>query len=377
MTTTTTELLEPETAAALILSAPLALEWRVAPEDTEQWHLWLDCERKWLASLERRSGAKNTARCYHRDVTDFFAAFAASRLMPWCVTPAHAEIWAEHLAAQNLATTTINRKIAALSSLYRYAAADYILPGQTPLWPHPNPFANRALRTKITPYGHAAYPTTAQIEALLAQINVATITGLRNMAIILGLFATTRRVSEWLHLRWHDIHTAADGSRYFTYRYKGGSTKRQTIPPAVWTTIQTYLQATNRWPPANDTDYIFIATTAAAKHFTNNGRPQLPADYNPANQPLSANYINRLLKTYGAAAGIPANRLHAHALRHAGARWRKDRGANVYQLRDILGHSSIAVTQIYTETVLDEPEDPFANTIADILPRQLKLLLKT
>ena len=98
--------------------------------------------------------------------------------------------------------------------------------------------------------------------------------------------------------------------------------------------------------------------------------------YDPATQPVGASYINALIKRYGTAAGIPEEKLHAHALRHAGARHRRQAGADVWSLQATLGHASIAITQRYTENVLDEPEDAYADTIGAILPKQLKLLLK-
>jgi len=91
---------------------------------------------------------------------------------------------------------------------------------------------------------------------------------------------------------------------------------------------------------------------------------------------VGASYINQLIKRYGAAAGIPEEKLHAHALRHAGARARRKAGADVWDLQATLGHASIAITQRYTEDVLDEPEDAYADTVAAVLPKQLKLLLR-
>lgn len=360
--------------------ASLAPTWDVAPEDRERYDRWLRCQFDWLNALERRSGAQNTRRAYERDVLDFFAAYSDARLMPWQVTSLHAESWVQALHARGLSDATVNRKIAALSSLYRYAATDaiYTRPdgNREALWPWPNPFAGRTLRTKVSPYARAVYPSSAQVTALLAQIDVTTLTGLRNMAILLGLFATTRRVTEWIRLRGRDIHEDAQGGRWFSYRYKGGDIKRQAIPADVWRTIETYLRADGRWPLPPD-DYIFRSTSPAGRRFRRaDGRDHTRPAYDPDRQPISASYVNQLLRRYGLAAGIPPERLHAHALRHAGARWRKDHGASVWDLKDTLGHASIAITQVYTDVALDEPADAFGDTIGQMLPRQLKLLLK-
>lgn len=379
---TTTITLDDRTE--LILAGPDAetslITWSIAPEDRERYDRWLKCQFDWLNALERKSGARNTRRAYERDVLDFFGTYANQRLMPWQVTPAQAETWVQILAGRGLAETTINRKVAALSSLYRYASVEAIYINsdgtRTALWPWPNPFGSRSLRTKVSPYARAVYPSSNQVVALLAQIDIKTITGLRNMAILAGLFATTRRVTEWISLRGRDIHEDAQGGHWFEYRYKGGAIKRQAIPADIWRAIVLYLQAEQRWPAKPD-EYIFQATSAAGSRIrTATGADHVRAAYDPDRQPISASYVNQLIRRYGKAAGIPAEKLHAHALRHAGARWRKDAGATVWELKDTLGHASIAITQVYTDTALDEPADQYGDAIGQILPRQLKLLFK-
>lgn len=379
---TTTITLDDRTE--LILAGPdtetSLITWSIAPEDRERYDRWLKCQFDWLNALERKSGARNTRRAYERDVLDFFGAYANQRLMPWQVTPSHAESWVQILAGRGLSESTINRKVAALSSLYRYASVEAVYIGSdgahAALWSWPNPFGSRSLRTRISPYARAVYPSSKQVEALLAQIDIKTITGLRNMAILAGLFATTRRVTEWISLRGRDIHEDAVGGHWFSYRYKGGAIKRQAIPGDIWRAIVIYLQAEKRWPIKPD-EYVFQATTASGSRIrTATGADHVRPAYDPDRQPISASYVNQLIRRYGFAAGIPAEKLHAHALRHAGARWRKDAGASVWELKDTLGHASIAITQVYTDTALDEPEDQYGDTIGQILPRQLKLLFK-
>ena len=370
-------------SALVIVDEPtteIMAPWSVAPEDRERYDRWLKCQFDWLNALERKSGLRNTRRAYEHDVLAFFGYYANAQIMPWKVTNSHAATWTQHLHARGLAESTVNRMVAALSSLYRYASTEAIYMtsnGPQALWPYPNPFGGRSLRTAIEPYARATYPNSAQVTNLLAAIDFTSITGLRNMAILAGLFATTRRVSEWINLRGRDIHDDANGGHWFDYRYKGGKNRRQTIPSDIWRIIEVYLRADDRaWPVADD-DYIFRSTSSAGSRIRNaDGTDHVRPNYDPHNQPLSASYVNQLMRRYGKMAGIPEAKLHAHALRHAGARWRKDQGADVWALKDILGHASIAITQVYTETALEEPEDKYGDTIGAVLPQQLKLLFK-
>jgi len=346
-----------------------------APGDESYAH-WAETQADWLRALERRSGSPHTRRAYERDVADFYACHPG--LLPWQVTPRHAEAWAQQLRARGLQPSTINRRIAALSSLYKYASTEALYPSQgggpRPLWPYPNPFASRTLRVKSGAPRGAAYPSAAQVTAVLSQVDPQSVTGLRNLAILAGMFATTRRVSEWLNLRTDDLREESGGI-WFAYRYKGGEPRRQAIPADIWRIIRAYLEAAGRWPiqlGEQPGEPIFQAHSDAGQRF----RRGSAGDGNAAAAPLSASYVAKLIRRYGKAAGIPPAKLHAHALRHAGARWRRDHGADVWQLKDTLGHRSLATTQIYTETVLSAPEDPFANTIGEILPLQLRFLLK-
>jgi len=359
---------------AILPAAGAELAWRIAPDEDKRLAIWLDCQRRWLNALERRSGGRNTRRAYERDVAQFFLAYQLEDLHPWQVSRVHVSGWVEALVEAGLAEATINRKLAALSSLYEYASTEYTLlnvgEGEVALWQWANPFRGKSLRYKTQPYGKAVYPSTDEFRRLLGGIDLTTVTGLRNCCILAGMFATTRRVTEWLSLRWSDIHDGPDGE-WFTYRYKGGDTRRQAIPADIWRLIELYLAQSGR-DHMQPTDYLFIAHSAAAGRL-----PGIAEDYDPGEQHISASYVNQILKRYGAAADIAEERLHAHALRHAGARYRKEKGADVFELKDLLGHKSIATTQIYSDAVLESPTDARGDQImADILPRQLKLLWK-
>jgi site-specific recombinase XerD len=371
---------------ALILAptaAPdLVTGWRVAPGDESALATWIKCRDAWLRAKQRKSGGQNTVNAYTNDWNDFFTFFRTWEgqtadgeptfgLMPWQVGRLHSEIWVSSLTERGLAPSTIVRKVAALSSFYNFAMIDYTIQvpfrGQQALWDHPNPFHVRDLpKTQHEPI----FPTSAEISAIFAQIDCKTITGLRNLAIIAGMFGTTRRVTEWLSLKWGDIQESSTG-HFFRYRYKGGEIKKQDMPRDLYTLIVRSLQAAKRWPLA-DEDYVFVALDDSAKQFGG-----LAADYDPAGQPLSESYAWALLQRYGSAAGIDKRKLHPHGLRHAGARYRrKALGADIEELQQILGHKQITTTMIYTHEVLDEPEDKYGDRIGDMLPRQYKLLFK-
>jgi len=349
----------------------------VAPEDQQALDVWVDCRDKWLDALQRKSkNWTNTRRAYACDWTQFFAFWRAQNLMPWQVASLHVETWISALYDRKLSDSTVNRKLAALSSFYNYATYRYVLMGpigEKALWEHPNPF-RRAERVRIDPYGKAIYPAAQQVADLLNQIKLTTSQGWRDLALLMGMFVTTRRVSEWCNLRWRDVHDADDGGKFFEYRYKGGKIKRQKMPTDLWRIIAKSLEVSGRLAGIQDDDYLFVATRDTATRFRDgSGRPTVGPDYDPAIQPISTHRVNDLMKKYGRRAGIPDDRLHAHALRHAGARARHKSGADILELREITGHASIAILQVYIQEVLEQPDDRLGDTVlAQVLPNQLK-----
>lgn len=368
-----------------------AVSFIIAPDDDKRFNIWQQARDAWLASIERQSrGGQNTRRAYTNDFNEFFRFFElwVSRdgdvgLKPWQVGGAHVELWIASLHDRGLADSTINRKLAALSSFYNYVSYKYTIPdrdGSRALWTQPNPFRVPD-RVKIEPYEKAVYPSPDDVLAILrtiaADTRISAVQKLRDLCLIGGLFYTTRRVSEWTTLTWGQIHETGEGT-WFNYRYKGGKLKKQAIPKPVWDLVKAYLDLDGRWGNLQPSDYIFLATvdTAGRFHRVDGRGGQVGSDYDRGQQPLSPHRVNDLLKKYGRRAGIADSLLHAHGLRHAGARARVADGADIHEMKDILGHANIAITQIYTDRVLVIPEDPLGDALAARLTAQLKLPLK-
>jgi integrase/recombinase XerD len=363
----------------------------IAPDDDKRFNVWQQARDSWLASIERKArGSKNTRRAYEHDWNEFFKFFELwvshegdVGLKPWQVGGAHVEMWIESLHDRGLAESTINRKLAALSSFYNFAGYKFTIAvpeGAKALWTQPNPFRIPD-RVQVEAYNRSVYPALDDVVAILrtiaADTRISAVQRLRDLCLIGGLFFTTRRVSEWTTLTWGQIHETGEGV-WFAYRYKGGKQKKQAIPKVVWEWVQAYLELDGRLGKLEPGDYIFLATvdTAGRFHRVDGRGGQVGTSYNRAQQPLSPHRVNDLLKKYGRKVGVADEQLHAHGLRHAGARARLADGAGIHELKDILGHGSIAITQIYTDRVLVTPEDARGDALAAKLTQQLKLPLK-
>lgn len=79
---------------------------------------------------------------------------------------------------------------------------------------------------------------------------------------------------------------------------------------------------------------------------------------NKNNEPLSRNYIFKRLKYLGGQARVKKSKVYPHSIRHLFAKqWLKTNGDNYLQLADILGHSSLETTRIYSRMNTDEMRD--------------------
>lgn len=357
----------------------------VQEDESVKWLAWEQATNAWLAAKRRRSGRRNTTRAYRCAVTQFFT-FARQAfdydVPPWEVTPLMAEEWARSLYDADRAPATVNLKLAALSSLYDYVQRRYTATGPDgriiSLWPadRANPF-DAVERARVDPYGRARFPTVDELKAVLASINTGCLTGKRDFALLYTFAVTCRRASELLELQWGDIQhdPLDDGNRIYRYhvRKKGkDQVRRAVLDRNCYRAICAYLEADGRLDPAADhypadDDYIFVALDPTRIRRL---RPDAPIE---ENKPLSNRFANEILKKYARRAGVDEAKAHLHGLRHAGARLRVQQqkeqrgGVDYIEIMHLLEHSSLAVTQIYSQQILEDPEDPGGRAAADAL----------
>jgi len=165
----------------------------------------------------------------------------------------------------------------------------------------------------------------------------------------------------------------ADGDIIFRYHYKGtpGKSRRAVLPKMCYQAICAYLVADGRDPETmQPEDYIFIALDPTR---ITRIRPDAPV---VENRPISNSQANSILQKYARRANVAVDKAHIHGLRHAGLRMRvqKDKaagkGVDYEKVQTIAGHGTLAVTQIYTNALLIDPEDSVGQQVAmDLMPK--------
>jgi integrase/recombinase XerC len=228
---------------------------------------------------------------------------------------------------QSYARATVARRLAAVRSWCRYMCRQSVLPS------NPSTGLRGPRQNKQLPH----FLSEADIARLLAAPPGDTPLGLRDRAILETLYSAGLRVSELTGLDVADLDLD-DGLA--TVRGKG---KRERIAllgaPAV--------AAVRQW---------LSARTAPQE-----GRPlgQGPALFlNKNGTRLTSRSVGRLLEKYLARAGLDP-RTSPHTLRHSFATHLLDNGADIRSVQELLGHRSLATTQIYTHVTTNKLRDSY------------------
>jgi integrase/recombinase XerD len=166
--------------------------------------------------------------------------------------------------------------------------------------------------------------TVEMIDKIVDCIDIQTSAGIRDRAIIELLYACGLRVSELLNLTTRDLYVEES-----MLRVLGKGSKERVVPIGKLATywLDNYIvNARSRFASDKTKDEIFL---------------------NQRGKKLSRMAIWGIIKKYSESANIPFS-VHPHIFRHSFATHLLERGADLRVVQELLGHSSINTTQIYT-----------------------------
>lgn len=257
--------------------------------------------------------AQNTRNAYIKDLELFRAKVDKDLRL---VKRLDIVAYLQTLKNKRYAASTIARRLAALKSFYRFMAAEGYIeldPAQVIEAGNKGTRLPRVL-------------TIGEVEKLLAAPDLSNAEGFRDRTMLEMLYATGMRVSELISLKVTDINL---NMKYVLAFGKGS--KERLIP--LGSVAAGYLEK-------------YLASV----------RPVLLHDGNKIEKSLFltvyGNGMTRqrfwqIIKDYGSRAGIRKN-LSPHTLRHSFATHLLDNGADLRSVQELLGHSDISTTQIYT-----------------------------
>lgn len=295
--------------------------------------------------LAERNASALTAAGYEQDIAQF-AAFRwgteGETPFPWrTVTPEDARGFLMTFAQEGARPATTRRKLASLRAFFAFLVREDLVPRNPflglrgPKLPKPLP--------KVLTVEEVARFLAAPLDDLrvrkragLAVTPLDVYVRLRDAALFETLYSTGCRISEVTPLVWRQIDFA-NGGVIVTGK---GAKQRLCIlgKPARKALQSARAQAATLWPDGTG--------DAATLFLNDHGLPLTPRE------------VERRMKVWLAYAELPAD-LSPHKLRHSFATHLLDSGADLRSVQEMLGHSSLATTQIYTHVSIERLKDEY------------------
>ena len=283
-----------------------------------------------------RGAAENTLAAYARDLEDLGDFLSVRGVRVGNAASSDLSAYLGHLAAQGFAASSQARRLSALKQFYKFLYAEG-LRADDPTGILDSPKKGRPL------------PKTMRIDEVDRLLQQAAeeaaapgrdrLTRLRMQVLIELLYATGMRVSELVSL---PARVLDQEGRFLVIRGKGN--KERLVPLS-----RTAISALKAYGQLKAEEDRALAAEGRPNHAEN---PYLfPASGEQAY--LARQVFARELKGLAARAGLPADFLSPHVMRHAFASHLLQNGADLRVVQELLGHSDISTTQIYTH-VLDE-----------------------
>jgi site-specific recombinase XerD len=291
-------------------------------EDTPLHGVWAQALELLERDLLRRDSAERTRRAYAVDVSQFARWAFTQGLTPQDVGPKAVRRYIARLSEQGVAPSTSARKLAALRSLFS-SQREHGLISQNPA-----DLVSTPRRADHLPRVLSARETAQLLDAIPASEPL----DQRDRAMFELAYSCGLRAEEIVSLRTADLDP--DGEQL---RVEGKGRKTRFVPvgePAM-AAVEVYLQRARGKLLSERSGSDVGAYAADALFLSKTGRP------------LGTSDVRRRLRTWSTRTGVGRG-ASPHALRHSFATHLLDGGADLRSIQELLGHSSVSSTQIYT-----------------------------
>lgn len=262
-----------------------------------------------------KSLAENTQKAYEDDLSKLLRYLEEEGIEWYDVTLEHLQHFSAGLHDIGIHPRSQARILSGIKSFFHFLVmADYLEGDPSELLEGP----------KIG-FSLPEVLTLDEIDRIIAAVDLSKNEGQRNRAILETLYSCGLRVSELCNLKLSDLYF---DEGFIKVEGKGNKQRLVPISPRAIKEISYWLTDRNtRWKIKKDyEDYVFLARWG---------------------KNISRIMVFHLIKELAAAAGIVKN-ISPHTFRHSFATHLLEGGANLRAIQCMLGHESIATTEIYT-----------------------------
>jgi len=261
--------------------------------------------------LRVEKGVSNdTIKSYSYDLKQFFKAIpknSTDEIMSTDITD-----FVKLQTKEFLSISTITRRLSCTKSFYLFLEREHII--------------SEPLDKIETPRGAKHLPISISIEKVESLLDAPDINkpdGLRDRTMLETMYSSGLRVSELLSLKLKQVNIEKG---IIDVIGKGNKERKVPIGDYALEFIKKYINDVRSQSKGHKTEYLFL---------------------NRYGKPLSRQYFFKQVKKYAEQAGIREN-ISPHTLRHCFATHMLENGAELRVVQEMLGHSNIATTQIYT-----------------------------
>jgi len=241
------------------------------------------------------------------------------------VSHAHIRDWILHLSSAKISPRSVNRKITTLKSFYKYAVRRGSL--------RKNPADNIHLLKQSKPLPN--FVRENEIIDLFDKINFPDdFEGARDRVVLEFLYGTGIRLSELIGLKENDIDL-----HNYTIKVLGKRNKERIVPfpQSIGPCVKNYMDKKRLLDKHNDSPFLIV---------NNKVEKAYPM--------LIYRIVNKYLKLIA-----NVDKKSPHVLRHTFATHLLEHGADLNAVKELLGHTSLAATQVYTHNTLGQLKKVF------------------
>jgi integrase/recombinase XerC len=269
--------------------------------------------------------SQHTIISYQNDLTSFFDFIAKSfgELPLQEVKPTVVRSWLAFLKEEGMQSKSINRKISSLKSFFKYLLRQEVI-AVSPMGTVISPKVNKRLPQFVekkdveTLFNYVEFPDTWQ--------------GKTDKLILQLFYNTGIRQAELVNLKESQL----DASKK-VIKVLGKGNKERVLPLSAGLINQ-------------------LANYVAQKKVEYDGADNVYVFVNAKGKKLYPKYVYNTVKTYLSRV-TTINKKSPHVLRHTFATHLMNNGADLNAVKELLGHSSLAATQIYTHNTIEKLKD--------------------
>jgi integrase/recombinase XerD len=281
-----------------------------------------------------RGLAPNTIESYQRDLSKFGFFLLSVEKNFLSLEPSDITAFEVSLKAQKIGPASINRSISALKGFYKYCALEYESA-------NPTTESSTVKTPRRLPKALTVFEVTELIESAKREGDPIS---LRDYAILEFLYSTGARVSEVIGINQLDIVTTdISGESVSAIKLRGKGAKERIVPLGKFAlaAVEDYLVRTR--------------PLLAAK----NSKNEAALFLNSRGMRLSRQSAWQIVLDAARVTGLEG-KVSPHVFRHSYATHLLDGGADIRVVQELLGHSSVTTTQIYTLITIDKVRESYS-----------------